>query len=164
MNKQENNTFVYKKCIYYDGGICAKSEHNLWCKNINAHCQQRMITELQQQTAELQQNFNELKHRLEYYKEKTTQLLDDIDNKDRFNTELQEQLNNIQDDCPYFKDCSYRQCDKDRIDKYKQVFDEIEKIVKQTCNQRCTNDCLGTRKHCGYGSVLNVINKAKDGE
>lgn len=45
----------WKNCIYYDGGICTKSEHNLWCKNINARCQQRMITELQQQVKELQE-------------------------------------------------------------------------------------------------------------
>lgn len=46
---------LYKNCIYYDGGICTKSKYNLWCKNINAHCQQRMITELQQQVKELQE-------------------------------------------------------------------------------------------------------------
>lgn len=45
----------WENCIYYDGGICTKSEYNLWCKNINAHCQQRMITELQQQVKELQE-------------------------------------------------------------------------------------------------------------
>lgn len=45
----------WKNCIYYDGGICTKSEYNLWCKNINARCQQRMITELQQQVKELQE-------------------------------------------------------------------------------------------------------------
>lgn len=45
----------WENCIYYDGGICTKSEYNLWCKNINAHCQQRMITELQQQVEELQE-------------------------------------------------------------------------------------------------------------
>lgn len=46
---------------------------------------------------------------------------------------------------------------------YKQALDEIEKIVKQTCSQRCTNDCLGTRKHCGYGHILDIINQAKEG-
>ena len=44
----------WENCIYYDGGICTKSKYNFWCKNINAHCQQRMITELQQQVKELQ--------------------------------------------------------------------------------------------------------------
>lgn len=46
--------------------------------------------------------------------------------------------------------------------KLEQTLDDIEKIVKQTCRQRCTNECLGTRKHCGYGSVLNIINKTKE--
>lgn len=43
-----------------------------------------------------------------------------------------------------------------------QALDDIEKIVKQTCSRRCTNDCLGTRKHCGYGQILNIINKIKE--
>lgn len=46
--------------------------------------------------------------------------------------------------------------------KYKQALDEIERIVKQTCRKRCTNDCLGTRKHCGYGQILNIINKVNE--
>lgn len=45
---------------------------------------------------------------------------------------------------------------------YKQALDEIEECCKQTCRLRCTNDCLGTRKHCGYGAVLDIINKAKE--
>ena len=49
------NKQLYKNCIYYDGSTCVKSEYNLWCKNINARCQQRMITELQQQVKELQE-------------------------------------------------------------------------------------------------------------
>lgn len=49
------------------------------------------------------------------------------------------------------------------INRYKQALDEIEENIKQTCSQRCTNDCLGTRKHCGYGHILNIIKKAKEG-
>ena len=45
---------------------------------------------------------------------------------------------------------------------YKQALDEIEKIVKQTCSQRCTNGCSRIKKHCGYGHILNIINKAKE--
>ena len=37
------------------GAKITNSKYNLWCKNINAHCQQRMITELQQQVKELQE-------------------------------------------------------------------------------------------------------------
>ncbi len=39
-------------------------------------------------------------------------------------------------------------------DKYKQTLKEILEISKQTCRKRCTNDCLGTRRHCGYGQIL----------
>ena len=46
--------------------------------------------------------------------------------------------------------------------RYKQALDEIEKIVKYTCSKRCTNDCLGTRKHCGYGQILDIINEVKE--
>lgn len=45
--------------------------------------------------------------------------------------------------------------------KLENALDEIVEIVKQTCSQRCTNDCFGTKKHCGYGAVLSIINKAK---
>lgn len=41
------------------------------------------------------------------------------------------------------------------------ALDDIEKVVKQTCSQRCTNDCLGTKKHCGYGAALNIIKQVK---
>lgn len=48
------------------------------------------------------------------------------------------------------------------INRYKQALDEIEEIAKQTCKLRCTNDCLRTRRHCGYGTILGIINKAKE--
>ena len=43
------------------------------------------------------------KQRLEYYREKTTQLLNDIDNKDRFNTELQEKIEKLEQELLYAK-------------------------------------------------------------
>ena len=46
-------------------------------------------------------------------------------------------------------------------DRYRKALEEIGEIVKQTCRKRCTNDCLGTRKHCGYGAIFNIISKAK---
>ena len=60
--------------------------------------------------------------------------------------------------------CYYKQLKRKEQEcaKIKQALDEIEKIVKQTCSRRCTNDCLGTRKHCGYGQILNIINKIKE--
>ena len=64
----------------------------------------------------------------------------------RITNKLQEQLKRKEEECG----------------KYKQALDEIEKIVKQTCSRRCTNDCLGTRKHCGYGQILTIINKVKE--
>lgn len=33
----------------------------------------------------------------------------------------------------------------------------IVELCKSTCRKRCTNDCLGTRKHCGYGQILNLL-------
>lgn len=32
----------------------------------------------------------------------------------------------------------------------------IEKC-KNTCRKRCANDCLGTKKHCGYGEILQLF-------
>lgn len=43
------------------------------------------------------------KQRLEYYRKKTTQLLNDIDNKDRFNTELQEKIEKLEQELLYAK-------------------------------------------------------------
>lgn len=66
--------------------------------------------------------------------------------------------------CETGNECKQKKCVfKDRL-KYKQALDEIEKIIKQTCSRRCTNDCLGTRKHCGYGQIFNIINKIKEQE
>lgn len=42
---------------------------------------------------------------------------------------LKEQLNNIQDDCLCFNDCSYKQCDKGRIDKYEQALKNINSFL-----------------------------------
>lgn len=57
--------------------------------------------------------------------------------------------------------CLYKQLK--RLDltltKYKSVLEEIREIVSDTCRKRCTNECLGTKKHCGYGKILNKINE-----
>ena len=34
------------------------------------------------------------------------------------------------------------------------VMKQIVELCKETCRKRCTNDCLGTKKHCGYGQIL----------
>lgn len=48
-----------------------------------------------------------------------------------------------------------------KIQKLQQCLNEIEEIVKNTCINRCTNDCLGTKKHCGYGQILQKIKEVK---
>lgn len=48
------------------------------------------------------------------------------------------------------------------INKLEQCLDEIEGIAKGTCRKRCTNDCLGTKKHCGYGEILQKISEVED--
>lgn len=60
------------------------------------------------------------------------------------------------------KICKQQNCMIKNGYKYEQALDEIEEVVKHTCRQRCINECLGTKKHCGYGSILNIINKAKE--
>ena len=34
---------------------------------------------------------------------------------------------------------------------------QIVELCKETCRKRCTNDCLGTKKHCGYGQILKLL-------
>lgn len=69
--------------------------------------------------------------------------------------ELKEQLNNIQDNCPCFSDCSYRQCDKDRIANYKQALDEIEQIAQTGLEPICyKSNC--SRCECYDGDNCNA--------
>lgn len=37
------------------------------------------------------------------------------------------------------------------------VMKQIAGLCKETCRKRCTNDCLGTKKHCGYGQILKLL-------
>lgn len=34
---------------------------------------------------------------------------------------------------------------------------QIVEKCRETCRKRCTNDCLGTKKHCGYGQILQLL-------
>lgn len=68
----------------------------------------------------------------------------------------------VRDKCKDFSCTANPNYKYKQLKRKEQALDEIKKIVKQTCIQRYTNDCLGTRKHCGYGAVLGIINKAKD--
>lgn len=69
---------------------------------------------------------------------------------------LKEQLNDIQDNCPYFADCSYRQCDKDRIYRYKQALDEIEYQTKELFLGVENRDRLYCEK------ILGIIQEARN--
>ena len=37
------------------------------------------------------------------------------------------------------------------------ILKQIVELCKETCRKRCTNDCLGTKKHCGYGQILQKL-------
>lgn len=50
--------------------------------------------------------------------------------KERECESLREQLDDLQENCPYFNSCSYRQCDKHRIKNYQQMLDEILQTLK----------------------------------
>lgn len=56
------------------------------------------------------------------------------------------------------------------IDKYKCVYGLLEcqdctdcvmkqivEFCKETCRKRCTNNCLGKKKYCGYGQILQKL-------
>lgn len=68
--------------------------------------------------------------------------------------ELKKQLNGIQDTCPYFNDCSYRQCDKDRIANYKQALDEIEEFCVVYSYDHDAYETV-------YKHILDIINKER---
>lgn len=81
---------------------------------------------------------NQMDADYEYYTQELKTLRSIIKNKEKRNAELFVISNN-----------------------YLKALEDIEEIVKQTCRKRCTNDCLGARKYCGYGAIFNIINKAK---
>lgn len=37
------------------------------------------------------------------------------------------------------------------------VMKQIVEKCKRTCRMRCTNDCLDTKTHCGYGQILKLL-------
>ena len=51
------------------------------------------------------------------------------------------------------RDIPYKKCENVSDCKIKQIVE----LCKSTCRKRCTNDCLGTRKHCGYGQILSLL-------
>ena len=114
------------------------------------YCNAKFCTQLQAKEQECENQ----KQRLEYYREKTTQLLDDIDNKDRFNTELQEEneeqkarIKELLHDC---NSCKFYQ--------YKQALDEIEKLAKE--NVELLEGYHLEQANCL--TILEIINQAKE--
>lgn len=146
------------------GGITIENYCYLYKDNCEKYPQclyrSNQLQQLETQLKHKEQECESQKQRLEYYIEKTTQLLDDIDNKDRFITKLQEQLNNIQDNCPCFEDCCYRQCDKDRIDKYERIVDEIEKFINNQLDN-FGNDVYSMDKSA-INNIQDIINNVKE--
>lgn len=100
MKNKEQINIRNGHCTYFEGqtGLCNAKEFTR-CNPINCKLytmdELSTIVELQQKLQAKEQECEKLKQRLEYYIEKTTQLLDDIDNKDRFNTELQEECEEL---------------------------------------------------------------------
>lgn len=37
------------------------------------------------------------------------------------------------------------------------VMKQIVELCKETCRKRCTNYCLGKKKYCGYGQILQKL-------
>lgn len=37
------------------------------------------------------------------------------------------------------------------------VIKQIVELCKETCRKRCTNNCLGKKKYCGYGQILQKL-------
>lgn len=93
----------------------------------------------------LEQECEELKGRLEYIRNENKNLKDSA---------TAEQLD-------YVSLKNYISTLEFAENRYRKALEEIEEIVKQTCRKRCANDCLGTKKHCGYGAIFKIVNKAK---
>ena len=37
------------------------------------------------------------------------------------------------------------------------IMKQIVELCKETCRKRCTNNCLGKKKYCGYGQILQKL-------
>ncbi len=95
------------------------------------------VKSIEEQLARKTQECEWLRTKLEYYIEKTKQLLDDIDNKDRFNSELQQeceelkekikQVKDFNDKVLYGKDELYKNW-REQLDKTNQLKKENEEL------------------------------------
>lgn len=128
------------------------------------------------------------KERLEYYCNKTNQLLNDIDNLDRFNTELQEEneelknatitlgeglnfqqerADKLEQECDRLKEKQkelLHDCNSCKFHQYKQALIEIENYVRDNCDFDKSDKLIS---NTGAYDILKMIPydiKAKDGE
>lgn len=143
----------YKKyCEGLDCTICGEKEP----------CIYKIANKLQAQLQAKEQECESQKQRLEYYRKKTTQLLDDIDNKDRFNTELQEEN---EEQKARIKELLHN-CNSCKFHQYKQALDEIEKIANKQRKFDLTGKTPLTPVINEVGGdfidILDIINKAKE--
>lgn len=175
-----------KECLFYidhnppecsgtwDGAI-----HKGACKVNSTDCAdtpQCFIKNLYSKLKAKNKECENQKERLEYFTEKTTQLLNDIDNLDRFNTELQEEseelknatvtlaeglnfqqerADKLEQECDRLKEKQkelLHDCNSCNFHKYKQALDEIEHILETYSD----DDWKATRE------IENIINKAKE--
>ena len=37
------------------------------------------------------------------------------------------------------------------------IMKQIVELCKEPCRKRCTNNCLGKKKYCGYGQILQKL-------
>lgn len=94
----------------------------------------------------------ELRTRIEYYIEKQEQLLNDIDNMDRFNDELQEENYNLNISLYQFNGTSRLN------EKYKQVLDKIEKLISEALDPEKTEI---EQSFDNFYACLDIIEKSR---
>lgn len=170
-------------CKLWDGYICTGDRS--YEPNAEAHraiCNEHIAKEFWKVYRELfhkTQECNTLKNQLDFavqQKECFEQLCEALKSegftRESLITEQENEIDELRQECEelkkqltqamYLSEGTLRLYSDRKNIKYKQALEEIEEIVKQTCRKRCTNDCLGTKKHCGYGAIFNIINKAKE--
>ena len=120
--------------------ICAIHELSIACHDKVNKCK---YYKLYKQLKHLEQENKELK----IYIESNKQQIEETEMLVMDNDRLQQEIEKLKDTIYY------------DVEKYHSALEEIREIVSDTCRKRCTNECLGTKKHCGYGKILNKINE-----
>ena len=147
-----------KEQIIIDGvfiNACLVSEK---CKEFETCKIKNILRQLARKTQECEK----LRIKLDYYIEKTKQLLDDLDNKDRFNSELQQECEELKEQLK-IKDNEnsnlnkkYRQ-EQDERRSYRKALEEIEGIAKNFGSYAAWQEQR-------INKILDIINKAKGEE